>query len=266
MAGSKVFAFRHWLHYLWQARDEHSVHSPFVFRLYTQVIRPDVAFYDFVTLEAKRRELQDRNDTIHVTDFGAPAQGGKPVQEPRSVARIARSAAKAPRLARLLFRLVNEVQPDYMLELGTSLGLTTAYLGSARRQAQQFISLEGCPNLAQTARENLADLGLAHIQIQAGNIDQTLAQVLETFPRLDFVFFDANHRFEPTLRYFHQCLAKAHEGCIFVFDDIYWSPEMAQAWQEIKAHHQVTVTVDLFWVGLVFFRQGQAKEHFTLRF
>ncbi len=102
--------------------------------------------------------------------------------------------------------------------------------------------------------------------IVTGNIDQTLAAHVPALESIDLVFFDANHRYEPTLRYFETCLPKTHNDSLFVFDDIHWSAEMERAWAEIKAHPAVTVTIDLFWVGLVFFRREQPKQDFVLRF
>jgi predicted O-methyltransferase YrrM len=88
---------------------------------------------------------------------------------------------------------------------------------------------------------------------------------LNSLPKLDLVFFDGNHQKVPTLDYFHHCLTKAHENSIFIFDDIHWSSEMDEAWQQIQGHEQVSLTIDLFQFGLVFFRKGIAKQHFTLR-
>ncbi|RZK22361.1 MAG: class I SAM-dependent methyltransferase [Hymenobacter sp.] len=184
----------------------------------------------------------------------------------RRVSTIARYAAKPPRLAQLLFRLVNHFQPATILELGTSLGLTTAYLAAATTRSQ-VITFEGCPNTAAVAHETFEKLGLQNVRLVEGNLDQTLPATLAALPKpVDFVFFDGNHRYEPTLRYFEQCLDKAHEDSVFVVDDIHWSAEMAQAWETIKAHPAVTVTVDLFYVGLVFFRKTQPKQNFWLRY
>ena len=87
---------------------------------------------------------------------------------------------------------------------------------------------------------------------------------LKEHNQLDFVFFDGNHKKKPTLSYFKQCLEVAHEDSIFIFDDIYWSTEMTEAWQEIKKHPKVTLSIDCFEMGIVFFKKEQAKEHFTV--
>lgn len=258
----QLFAyFRYWL----RSGNAHGLHSPFVYGLYTTVIRHDGEFGAYPRIEARRRELLRSPQHITVTDFGAGSQVAGAGGRERSVRAIARHAAKPPQLAQLLFRLVNHFRPATILELGTSLGLTTAYL-AATDSRSQVITFEGCPNTAAVARETFASLQLRNVQLLEGNLDQTLATTLATLAQpVDFVFFDGNHRHEPTLRYFEECLAKAHENSVFVLDDIHWSAEMEQAWEIIKAHSAVTITVDLFYVGLVFFRKKQPRQDFWLR-
>jgi len=253
---------RYWL----RSGNAHGLHSPFIYGLYTTVICHDGKFGAFDAIEVRRRELRRSSQRITVTDFGAGSQVAGTSGQERRLGDIARHAAKPPRLARLLFRLVNHFQPATILELGTSLGLTTAYLASADSR-NQVITFEGCPNTAAVARETFEKLHLRNVQLVVGNLDQTLPTTLAELAKpVDFVFFDGNHRYEPTLRYFEQCLGKAHEDSVFVLDDIHWSAEMEQAWEAIKAHPAVTVTVDLFYVGLVFFRKKQPRQGFRLRF
>jgi len=200
---------------------------------------------------------------IQVTDLGAGSKNNNTSQ--RSVSQITRTSAKSPKYAQLLFRLVNYFQPNVILELGTSLGITTAYLALAR-QNSQVITMEGCPNIAQQASQNFKNLGLKNTKIITGNLDHTLQITVNNLQHLDFVFFDGNHRYEPTIRYFQTCLPKRHVNSVFVFDDIYWSPEMEKAWKEICRHPDVHLSIDLFHLGLILFRPHQPKQHFTLWF
>jgi predicted O-methyltransferase YrrM len=253
---------RYWL----RSGNAHGLHSPFVYGLYTTVICHDGEFGGYARIEARRHELLKSNKSISVKDFGAGSQVAGAGGAQRRVRAIARHAAKPPRLAQLLFRLINHFQPATVLELGTSLGLTTAYLAAASSRSQ-IITFEGCPNTAAEARETFEKLDLKNVRLVEGNLDQTLPITLAELDKpVDFVFFDGNHRYEPTLRYFEQCLAKADENSVFVLDDIHWSAEMEQAWEAIKAHPTVTVTVDLFYVGLVFFRKTQPRQDFWLRY
>lgn len=234
-----------------------------MFGLYTSVVRHTGTYGPYAAIEARRQQLLRSPASLSVTDFGAGSHTGAGQQ--RRVADIARTAAKPAHLAQLLFRLVNYCRPATILELGTSLGLTTAYLAAADSH-HQVVTFEGCPNVASMARETFEKMSLGNIRIVEGNIDDTLAPALAALAApVDFAFFDGNHRYEPTLRYFEFCLAHRTDESVFVFDDIHWSADMERAWEEIKAHPEVMLTVDLFYIGLVFFRKNQPKQHFSLR-
>ncbi|WP_317173625.1 O-methyltransferase [Hymenobacter montanus] len=258
-----MFQLLAYLRFWLRSGNAHGLHSPFVFGLYTSAVRHTGTFSAYALIEARRRQLLASPACISVTDLGAGSRTSAGPQ--RRVADIARTAAKPPHLAQLLFRLVNYLRPQTILELGTSLGLTTAYLAAADSR-HQVITFEGCPNVAAVARETFATLGLSNISLVEGNLDHTLAPTLVGLNApVDFVFFDGNHRYEPTLRYFDLCRAHRTDQSVFVFDDIHWSAEMERAWEAIKAHPEVTLTVDLFYIGLVFFRKNQPKQHFWLR-
>ncbi|QMW01159.1 O-methyltransferase [Spirosoma foliorum] len=255
-----------YLHYLSRARDEHSLHSPFLFALYNEVIRAKRAPKALVEpIQSLRKELRKSRQLITIADFGAGSKINSSRQ--RTVGDIARNSQKSSRFGRLLFRLIQRFQAKNIVDLGTSLGITTAYLAEATKPfGGHVITFEGCPETAAIARQNFDRLGAHHVDIVVGNLDETLASSVASLAPIDFVFFDANHRYEPTVRYFETCLTNIHNDTVFVFDDIHWSAEMEQAWAYIKAHPRVIVTVDLFWVGLVFFRREQPKQDFILQF
>jgi predicted O-methyltransferase YrrM len=251
-------------HYL-RAGNAHAIHSPFVYDLYTQAICPQKCPEgEFQPIETLRRRLLKNNNEIEILDLGAGSRRNK--SNRRKISEIARNAEKPARFGELFYRLTRYFQPHTVMELGTSLGLTTAYFAKAAPDST-VITMEGCPETAQLASQNFAELGINSVEIVVGNIDETLPDLLHRQHKsIDLVFFDANHRLEPTLRYFEELLPYASDSTVFILDDIYWSSEMTQAWEQIKAHPQVRLTVDLFWVGLVFFRKEQAKENFILRF
>ncbi len=257
--------FSAYLRYLSRARDEHSLHSPFLFALYTQVIRLENRREPvIIRLRALRRTLRKDRQLIRITDYGAGSKVNASRQ--RSIGDIARHSQKPARFGRLLFRLVRRFKAKTIVDLGTSLGLTTAYLAEAASVHDgQVLTFEGCPRTAAVAQQNFEGLGLDNVQIVVGNLDETLGPQIARLKPIDFAFFDANHRYEPTVRYFETCLTNVHNDTVFVFDDIHWSAEMEQAWAYIKTHPAVSVTVDLFWVGLVFFRKEQPKQDFILR-
>ncbi|MBO0947454.1 O-methyltransferase [Fibrella forsythiae] len=252
--------------YLWRAGNLHGLHSPFVYALYRDIIRHrHPAPPGTSPIETLRQSLLRSKQSLTVTDLGAGSR--RSTGNVRAVSTMARNAQKPARYAWLLHRLALHFNAGYVLELGTSLGLTTAYLANAAAQTSgQLYSFEGCPNTATLARSHLNQLGYSDVNIVVGNLDDTLAETVATLPRIDLVFFDANHRYEPTVQYFMTCLPFIHNDTLFIFDDIHWSAGMEQAWEAIKAHPAVQVTIDLFGVGLVFFRREQPKQHFVLRF
>ncbi|MCF0048719.1 class I SAM-dependent methyltransferase [Dyadobacter sp. LJ53] len=254
-----------YLKYLLRSGNEHAIHSPFLFDLYTQVIAAKKdANPDYAALKKLRKELLASDEQINILDLGAGSRINK--SNLRKIGTIAKNAEKPEKFGKLFNRLVQRFQPETMLELGTSLGLTTLYLSKAKPDAR-IMTFEGCPSTADIAQQNFKKLHADNIEVIVGNIDHTLPETLAKLSaKLDFAYFDANHRYEPTVRYFEDCLPYMHNDSVFIFDDIYWSDEMTQAWEYIKKHPQVTLTVDLFWIGLVFFRKEQVKEHFTLRF
>lgn len=257
----KVHAIVNYLKYRYLRVNAHGIHSPFVFELYNQVFRKEMHFYAYEKVEDLRRRLLSDLRPLEVTDLGAGSYKG--LKKVRTVGWIARTSAKEKKYGQLLFRLVNHFQPSLIIELGTSLGISTAYLAIARANSK-VITIEGSPQIRRTALSVFKQLELENIESIEGNFDTELPAVLARHPQPGLVFFDGNHLRDATLRYFEQCLASATPQSIFVFDDIYWSEGMTEAWEQIKAHPQVTVTLDLFQMGIVFFRKEQAKEHFII--
>jgi len=256
------FGFDYLLYRL-KAKTRHGLHSPFVYRLVDKVIYDYTTKKDYDEIEGIRKQLLADDRMITVTDLGAGSHVNNSKQ--KRVGDIAKNALKPSPLAQLLYRLAADAQSDNIIELGTCLGTTSVYLQKAAPKAKVY-TLEGCPQTAGVAKESFAKAKTDNIELVIGNFDHTLPDVIAGLDKLDFVFVDGNHRKDATLKYFEWCLPKAHEGTLLIFDDIYWSEGMKEAWAQIKAHPQVTVTVDLFWIGLVYFRKGQVKEDFVIKF
>jgi len=242
----------------------HGMHSPFVFEFITKVLNDKENYGDYEKVEGLRKKIIQDRSILTIEDYGAGSSSHRTNQ--RSVGAIAKRALKSKKYGQLLYRMVRHYQPDTIIELGTSLGITTAYLAMAN-PAATIITLEGASSIADIAKEHFKNLDLENINLVGGNFDYTLPTVLYPLRRVDLAFIDGNHRREPTENYFHWLLEKSDSRSIFIFDDIHWSREMEQAWNGIKMHPSVQCSVDLFFLGIVFFREEfKEKQHFCIRF
>lgn len=242
----------------------HGMHSPFVFDFILNVLNNKNNYQPPNEIEQLRKQLLSDKRIIEVEDFGAGSRINSSRQ--RSIAQIAKSALKSKRLAQVLFRLVKHYQPQTIVELGTSLGITCAYLSAANPNTS-ITSIEGSEPLAAIAKENFQKLNSTNIQLLTGNFDDVLPSVISQLPSVDLAYIDGNHRYQPTINYFHQFLSKSNDQTILVFDDIHWSAEMEHAWNEIQSHPSVQYTIDIFFLGFVFFRKEfKVKQNFSIRF
>jgi predicted O-methyltransferase YrrM len=237
------------------------LHSPFVFELYNDCIARKPYPAELAGIDAVWKHVLKDQTFIEQTDFGAIPQTRK-----NTVAYFAKLQAKPKRLAQVLYNLIHKYQYQNCVELGTSLGYSTMHLAKGLPLHASVTTIEGAEELAKVAQKHFAAAGLSEkINVKVGRFDEVLPELIAQYPTIDFAFIDGNHTYEATIDYFHQFLAKKNNSSVFVFDDIYWSEGMTKAWEEIKAHPDVTITVDLFFIGLVYFRKEQRKQHFKLR-
>lgn len=236
------------------------MHSPFVYDFLTQCLYVRKPQDGYNTLKKIRKSVLDDTQIIYVTDFG---KGSRIFQsQERMVSAIAKNAGVSFKRQKLLFRVANYFQPQTILELGTSVGLGTSALSLGNPKAK-ITTVEGCPNTAQIAANTFQVFQCNNIQLH----NSTFEEFFENYrtPIYDLIYIDGNHDKENTLRYFELLLQKIHNNSLIIFDDIYWSKGMTAAWEEIIQHPKVTVSIDTFYWGLVFFRKEQNKEHFNIR-
>ncbi|GAA4327201.1 O-methyltransferase [Flaviaesturariibacter amylovorans] len=242
----------------------HGMHSPFGFRFILDVLNNRQQLQPPPAIDALREELRNNRTLLSIEDLGAGSRV-QPTKQ-RTVAQLARAAVKPPKYGQVLYRLAALHQPQTIIELGTSLGITTAYLAAAV-PGTTVTTIEGSPAVRAVAQRNFERLGLRNIRSLGGNFDEVLPEVLAGATSVDLAFIDGNHRYVPTMDYFSQLLGKRHNDTVLVFDDIHWSEEMERAWTEIKAHPAVRCSIDLFFLGFVFFRQEfHERQHFTIRY
>jgi len=255
------FKIRSFIAFLLASTNKHGVHSPFVYELVTKCFNGPTNPAKMKAFYKIQKCLYSNKNSIKITDYGKGSSVFK--SNERKVSDIAKIAGINKKKSALLLRMVDYFNPKNILEIGTSVGLGTSVLSIGNPDAK-IVTLEGCENTADVAKDLFKTNHLNNIDLIVGNFDETLSAVLAD-KQYDLIYFDGNHQKEPTLRYFNQCLKTVHNNSVFIFDDINWSPEMQLAWQEIKSHPKVTITINTFFWGMVFFRKEQKKQHFTIR-
>ena len=244
------------------AMNEHSLHSPFLYPFYTEVVKKDNK-KGFEPIEALRKSLLQNDEEMLIEDLGAGSRISN--SNTRKVSQIAKHASTPAPFSRLLNRIITHFDYKNIVELGTSLGLNSAYMASAKKDVQLF-TFEGSASIANLAKQNLSELNCFNYQLIEGNIDNTLPQWIENTPQIDLAYIDANHRYEPTLRYFELFLPKMTTSGMIILDDIHWSKEMNDAWEVLKNHPKVSLSIDLFEAGILFLQPDLMKENYILEF
>lgn len=240
----------------------HGIHSPFVYNFAKDVLHPSVAVSIPLQVESIHREQLASQKIIELGQWGA---GSQTLSQATSIGKLVKKSSVSPKLGKLLYSICRWAKPKYILEIGTSVGISTLYMAAAN-PTTRVVTVEGNPSKVLAAKENFKKAGLGNITIQQGDFEYAIEEALSLMPRIDLVFFDGNHKTEPTLRYFKKCSELRSENSIFIFDDIRWNNEMLRTWNIIKKHRSVSVSIDLFNVGIIFFRKGISKQHFAINF
>lgn len=256
-----LYQIKSYFKFLWKSQNEHGLHSPFVFDLVTKCFYDKTQHPEYTTLKAYRKSLLENHNSIPVVDFGAGSKVFK--SNVREVSKIAKTAGITQKRAALLCRMTKYFEPEQVLEIGTSLGLGTAALSLGHPSAK-IITLEGCPETSSVAKKQLQAFGVKNTNAVVTEFKSYLTSEknLDTF---DLIYFDGNHQKAATLLYFDLLLPTITNDAVWIFDDIHWSADMGAAWEIIKQNPKVTVTIDTFQWGLVFFRNEQKKQHFVIR-
>lgn len=266
-----VYRVSSWLRHIvtaWNTGGE-GIHSPYLFELVRMVMCDTHAYYKWADIEQRRVAMLRAPKKVDYIDYGSGGEGG--IHRQQLVCDIAKTSLEPKEYGQLLFRLVNwlghQVRQEgrvglSIVELGTSLGITTAYLASVD-SGDRVVTYEGCPDVVNMAELNWRKLHLENIVCVEGNIDDTL---LEHLPdSIDVAFMDANHTYQATLRYFDMLAKRVGKKSIIVLDDIHYSKEMGRAWDAICRHPKVVCTMDLYKLGMVFFDSDYLHKHYRLR-
>ena len=257
-----LFQIKSYLKFLKNSSNQHGVHSPFVYSLITKCFYYKKKYDEYSILKKYRNSLLENKNFIEVTDFGAGSRVFK--SNKRQISKIAKTTGISSKRAKLLFRVVNYFQPTTILEIGTSLGLATSAL-SLGNESTKITTLEGCSSTMSIAKFQLENSKFQNIEFINSKFEDYLKNQQPTTNNQQLIYFDGNHSKKATLEYFEILLPTITNDTVWIFDDIHWSKDMEEAWEIIKNHTKVKVTIDTFQWGFVFFRAEQEKEHFTIR-
>ncbi|CAG5085960.1 O-methyltransferase [Parvicella tangerina] len=249
--------------YLLQAKPFKGVEDLNISESLKKVFDKDRTFYSFLALDVVRNKNRMDERVLKVNDLGAGSKSTK--RDQRSVKSIADSAVKTKKYAELMFRLVESFQSSTVLELGTSLGITTGYLSKANKDAKVY-TLEGASEIANVARENFKLMKLTNVELIEGDFNDTLQSLVGRLDKIDLAYLDGNHRKEATLKYFDWILPKLNDQSIVVVDDINWSAGMKEAWIELVNRKETTLAINLFEMGLLFLDPKLKKEELLVRY
>lgn len=249
-----------YISYFLNVVDEHSLHPPFIYDLYTKIIKGGEQ--PVKEIEAIRKELLNSDEVIKYHSYGEQSSLNE-ISRSR-IASITRSGINKASNSSLFVRLVKFFECKSIIELGTSLGINTSYLALADKSATVY-TFEGHSQLIEKARSTFDRLSITNVEIIKGNIDETLPDFLKRIKKIDFILLDANHQKEATWNYFSYFIPWVHENSVMVIDDIRWNKEMYDAWNVLKDHDKVSLSVDLMDLGLLFFSRRMKKQHYTLK-
>ncbi len=266
MIKCKIELLCRYLKYLFIAKHSsgHGIHSPFIFEFVTSVLFVSDKNKNYIINNTYRKELCRDKRTIDIIDKGAGSMNQKSPK--RRINDVVRTSSIKSKYGKLLARIVAFYKPINIIELGTSLGISSTYLALNLQSNGKLFTIEGDKNLFQIAKQNLSSKFNKEIFPIYGNFEGILPELLNQINELDLIFFDGNHRKEPTIFYFELCLKKITNQTVFIFDDIHWSSEMEEAWEYIKSHSETRVCIDLFQIGIVFFRKELSCENYIIKF
>ena len=260
---ASIFPVFQFLRYKLNAVSRHSLHSPFLYNFYTTVLKSKEKNILFDEIEQYREALLQNENTISINDFGAGSRVD--ASSERRIKDIAKSALSGEKFSKVLFRIAKNSGAEKIIELGTSFGINTLYLSAVGEKAK-ITTFEGCIETAEVANNMFGNTSRNNIDLIVGNIDETLPKFLGSIDNIDVVYFDANHQYQSTMGYYGLFEDKIHNKTIFIFDDIHWSKGMFKAWCEIVNLPEVTLSLDIYDAGIVFFDKSFTKEHYVLDF
>lgn len=244
-------------------RKGHGIHGPFIFDLVSRVFRNKMDYDIVCKIEKVRKKMISDKRSIVVKDLGSGSVKLK--TNLRKVSDIAKYSPVPKKYGVLLANMAAEFGDPLLIEFGTSFGISTMYLAGACPGSIVY-TLEGCPEISEIAKENFKEEGFNNISVQTGSFDDLLPSIKKLSGNPGLVFIDGNHHKDALINYFFQMSEISCDQTVIIIDDIHYSKEMEEAWNFIKQDENVTMTIDIWRMGMVFFRAGINHFDYIIRY
>jgi len=239
----------------------HGIHSPFVFEFVSKVMFDKQIYPEYQYFNELRGSLGKSREMLGASSLGA---GSKNMPGSVMVRDLAGLSSVKPKFGKLLFRMARHYHPETIIELGTSIGISTIYLAKGNSDSQ-VVTIEGDSNICNFARQLFKKQDVKNIKAINGNFDDYLSYFEKNYPAPEMVFIDGNHTYDATLKYYHHFRNSIRNGFLII-DDINWSQGMRKAWCEILANDDGIATVDLFFMGIIIIRSSITPGNYIVRF
>ncbi len=256
-----IYIYLAFIRFYWKATTIYHIHSPSVYAFLEQTWLIKSDDIQLRKIEDQRKTLQQNTKEITIQDHGAGSRS-KPIKK-RKISAIAKTALSKKKQCNHLFQIVKFINANQILEFGTSLGISTAYLAAANHKAE-ITTIDGDPNIQSIATTMFEHLSLNNIQSICSTFDNILNEPIIQETKWDIIYLDGNHTYEATTRYFRSLAKTIKEKAIIIVDDIYWSKEMTRAWNEIKNENEFSISIDFFYYGVLLFIPEQQENKIDL--
>ena len=241
------------------------MHSPFVYKLIEEVIRNKQGYPAYRKINEVRLTMLKSSQLIEITELARSRNNLSISHRVKSIRSVARESSVNEKYGRLLYRLVAYFKPETLVETGTCLGLSTMYLAMAN-DGTRIYTVDACTIKSEQAAFSLKSLDIVNVEQHIGLFDVVLPGLIRKVEKLDFAFIDGDYSYQETIANFETLLKISHNDTVFVFNEIHRSSEMEKAWDLATDHEQVTASIDLFGIGIVFLKKELSRQNFVIRF
>ncbi|MDD2435944.1 MAG: SAM-dependent methyltransferase [Massilibacteroides sp.] len=221
-------------------RKGHGVHSPFVFNFITKVIDERAAYYCLKDIELTRKKFFYENEPFHKWEI-------------------------RPKYGALLMRISNYLKPQNLLLIGSDLSFSALY-SSSYASTTRCVVLEEKTEIAAFSRSVIEKHRAKNILLKEGVYQKTVSEVLEHTDKLDFVYFGYPNDSALDIPVFECILPHLHEHSVLILRGIRKTKDRKEFWNRLCARPEVSVTIDVYELGIAFFNHKIHKKNYIVSF